>query len=90
MSTEKQVQHLRDRDVVKPLDNHQPIAGAGITPQASPQASAQGDRDVIKPLDNHQPIAGSDVSAVADDNHQPTPGERITSADNHQPVGKPQ
>ncbi|MGI5258429.1 hypothetical protein [Streptomyces angustmyceticus] len=85
MSTEKQVQHLRDRDIVKPLDNHQPIAGAGVAPKASPQ----GDRDVIKPLDNHQPIAGSGVQATADDNHQPTPGERL-AGDNHQPVGKPQ
>ncbi|MFI1264489.1 MULTISPECIES: hypothetical protein [Streptomyces] len=79
MSTEKQVQHLNDRDVVKPLDNHQPIAGA----------TAQADRDVVKPLDNHQPIAGAGVQATTDDNHQPTPGRRI-AADNHQPVGKPQ
>lgn len=54
MTTEKQTPGPRDRDIVKPLDSHQPILGADLTPQVP----SRGDRDVIKPNDSHQPIAG--------------------------------
>lgn len=55
-----------DRDIIRPMDNHQPISGAGVTTQVK----KSDDRDVLKPMDNHQPIA----APLTDDNHQPTPG----------------
>lgn len=99
MSTEKPTQDPRDRDIVKPLDSHQPILGADLTPQVP----SRGERDVIKPNDSHQPIAGNGINATVDDSHQPGPGqgvarknsarptagEGILPMDSHQPIGKP-
>ncbi|KPC62273.1 hypothetical protein [Streptomyces chattanoogensis] len=66
MSTSKEPQATGERDVIRPMDNHQPIAAPGVTPRVKKRA----DRDVVKPLDNHQPIAGT-TSSTTGDNHQP-------------------
>ncbi|QIY53167.1 hypothetical protein HEP86_17695 [Streptomyces sp. RPA4-5] len=46
-----------ERDIIRPMDNHQPISGAGV----STQVKKSEDRDVLKPMDNHQPISGAGV-----------------------------
>lgn len=62
-----------ERDIIRPMDNHQPISGAGV----GTQVKKSEDRDVLKPMDNHQPIA----TPLTDDNHQPTPGNGVSKKD---------
>ena len=73
MNADNKAPATGERDVIRPLDNHQPIIGAGATPQVKPA----GDRDIVRPMDNHQPVA----TPRTDDNHQPSPGDGAAQKD---------
>ncbi|MFI0788126.1 hypothetical protein ACH4Q6_21305 [Streptomyces lydicus] len=71
-----------DRDVIRPLDSHQPISGAGVTAQVA----KPGDRDIVKPMDSHQPIIGAGLAPEV-----AKPGDRdiVKPMDSHQPIAAP-
>ncbi|GAU67480.1 hypothetical protein SSP35_05_00470 [Streptomyces sp. NBRC 110611] len=83
MNADNKAPATGDRDVLLPMDNHQPISGAGVATQVKEAV----ERDIL-PMDNHQPIIGAAATAKA----KKKAGERddtLRPMDNHQPITTP-
>ncbi|ANZ18019.1 hypothetical protein O1L44_19300 [Streptomyces noursei] len=51
MATENKAPEANERDIVKPMDNHTPIAAPGLGKKKAPRKPGE-----MLPADNHTPI----------------------------------